>query len=237
MTELAALLENIRRNPDDDTPRPVAADLLEESGNVEWAKLIRAQIRLEQLLTLDTERSKEEDSDLEKHADLQRQLLMGPISTSNEKLPESLPFDRLLRLVMALNVDANLYGIVTRGFVDEIDCMMPQWILHGDELLAWLPLQTVRLWTSPTWVENENGLVIIGDPHGIPIPMHDVREAKRNGEGIETTLCRLRWRGVHFEILSRVEGRVGVAFATTVATVVGWTIAGLPTIRTLRLPV
>lgn len=45
--ELAALINTIADNPDDDTARLVAADWLEENGAERWAAFVRAQVRAE----------------------------------------------------------------------------------------------------------------------------------------------------------------------------------------------
>lgn len=41
---VTAFLPAILRSPDDDTPRLVAADAIEEAGDVEWAEVIRAAV-------------------------------------------------------------------------------------------------------------------------------------------------------------------------------------------------
>src|SRR4051812_21677721 len=46
MSEERALLRQVAREPDDDAPRLVYADWLEDHGRAERAELIRAQVRL-----------------------------------------------------------------------------------------------------------------------------------------------------------------------------------------------
>src|SRR5437764_7748083 len=50
MTDRDALLAAIAANPDDDTPRLVFADWLEENGEPHWAGFIRAECGLHRLL-------------------------------------------------------------------------------------------------------------------------------------------------------------------------------------------
>jgi uncharacterized protein (TIGR02996 family) len=52
MTEREALLRAVCANPDDDTPRLVFADWLDENGEPERAEFIRLQVRLAELLRL-----------------------------------------------------------------------------------------------------------------------------------------------------------------------------------------
>src|SRR3954468_10687525 len=49
MTEREALLAGVCANPDDDTPRLVFADWLQENGEEERAEFIRVQVASEQL--------------------------------------------------------------------------------------------------------------------------------------------------------------------------------------------
>jgi uncharacterized protein (TIGR02996 family) len=52
-----SFLEDIRRNPDDDTPRLIFADWLDENGDAARAEFIRLQCRLAQLAEDDPERA------------------------------------------------------------------------------------------------------------------------------------------------------------------------------------
>src|SRR5262245_51717677 len=49
----AAFLAEIRERPDDDAPRLVFGDWLDENGRPEWAEFIRAQIELTRLRVRD----------------------------------------------------------------------------------------------------------------------------------------------------------------------------------------
>src|SRR5690242_17712150 len=54
MSDRAALLAAICANPDEDTPRLVYADWLEENGQAKRAAVIRKQIEYHRLATADT---------------------------------------------------------------------------------------------------------------------------------------------------------------------------------------
>jgi hypothetical protein len=209
----------------------VAADQLQEMGHEKWPEFIRDQIKMEQLLTPITEHTDEEEIEIERLNNRVRELLSprlqhttvgggrmglglglglgrgGGTTTAQWVLNQSLPFLPALRRVLDVPEDGNFLGVVTRGFVDEIECATPRWIREADELLQWLPLQVVRLWTAPQMNRSEDGLSIVGDPKQKHFSEEDIPQ--KPGDELDLRICQARWPEVRFEILSRVVAVTG----------------------------
>ena len=167
MNDRHAFLRAIKDNPDDDTPRLVYADWLEEHGEPERAELIRVQIELPRLW---------EKSHLQRMhlRDRERYLL----ATCTDFLPEELVTtqcpncidrgpDWETGIVECRQCDCT--GLVpnydrvdfTRGILESLECPWAFWREHGD--LIWereLPWK-VRLTTMPLdggYIHNQYSL-------------------------------------------------------------------------------
>jgi uncharacterized protein (TIGR02996 family) len=120
MDDNAALLRSILDAPDDDAPRLVYADWLEESGDPD--QTLRAQFIRHQI-----------------------SLRTANPAASAEALDEQ---RRLLDLAERRWVPDWLRGNRAswgRGFIQEVACSMSDWARHGQELLAEHPIRRVVL--------------------------------------------------------------------------------------------
>ncbi len=147
MTE-DALLKAILANPDDDAPRLIYADWLDENGQEERAELIRVQIALAV-----ADGCPVDDSDYCKkfnrwHAMQlrERELLQGPRPDLYEN--EVCWFHQ--------GDGTDTWRILfrpqwRRGFVHAIICTAEDWIAHAAAILAAQPVREVTLTTAPTW--------------------------------------------------------------------------------------
>src|SRR5438046_849825 len=119
MTHDEAFLADIREHPDDDVPRLVYADWLDENGQSDRAELIRVQIELASMP--ETARAEElrqrQDALLKEHA----QEWLGP-----------------LRRIVA----AHEYR---RGFVESVALTATRFLSRGDVLFRHAPLRAVEL--------------------------------------------------------------------------------------------
>lgn len=162
MTDEAARLAAIRDRPDDDTPRLVYADWLDDNDRPERAAFIRAQIEIARPVV----GCKETPSCLasNRHREIGRWC------------PACWPHRGLLRteddLYAAVGCDGIPVGIgsaqVTwvRGFVEACEVSADAWVRHGDELLAAHPVRRVRLTTWPdrnVWPVLYAGMEFKGD--------------------------------------------------------------------------
>ena len=150
MTECDALLAAVIAHPDDDTPRLVFADHLEDAGEVERAEFIRVQCELAKFYG-------PADNGL---ADNGLVPLLSP-GTDEGPLRPLVRRERELLDVAAAEGWAGLPGFVDewwfrRGFVDEVRLSAADWLAHADAILAAHPVRAVSLTTAP-WLEPVRG--------------------------------------------------------------------------------
>lgn len=161
MDQWQAFLKAIIESPDDDTPRLVAADWLDEHGEAERAEFIRVQC------------------ELAKRGDSNRCTLSvaegweprdGHPSLAQQKFDdETRALRRRERELLARHNEEWLWGSVPRqrgsdgedefrpnflrtwrrGFVESITCSWEDWLKHADALRAAQPIQRVQLTTRP----------------------------------------------------------------------------------------
>src|SRR3712207_3150772 len=122
MTENDALLRAILDSPEDDAPRLVYADWLEEQGDPERAEFIRLQVALAALQPADPGA-----------AELRRrcnELLAGPGRRGRwaPRLPRGVGHPEF-----------------RRGFVEEVRCRAEDFLRHADRLFALLPLRHLNV--------------------------------------------------------------------------------------------
>jgi uncharacterized protein (TIGR02996 family) len=143
----AALVAAIVRDPDEDTPRLVAADFLDENGDAERAAFVRAQVALARLEASWAGGSPEADELRKKE-----RAFLGPFSVyphlwAAEECPE------LVRVVSgrsgAPRTSLHVEGVDRlrwrRGFVEGVSCPAAEWLRHGVAVRARNPVRQVLL--------------------------------------------------------------------------------------------
>lgn len=152
MTDEAALLAAVLNNPDDDAPRLIYADWLDEQGECDRAEFIRVQCRLAELGGEIMRRQFFHGLLLE------RDRLLGREEELWLRLPETVFGKWPRHVVMAgcpsegahrLGQAGMPCGIVSRGFVHAVTCAAEDWLARGDAILAAQPVQEVTLTTMP----------------------------------------------------------------------------------------
>ncbi len=154
-----AFLHAIVAEPDEDTPRLVAADFLDENGDADRAAFIRVQVALAQLETLEFGRSPEAD-DLRGPVrgaadDLRKKegAFLGPFSVGLQ-LWAAADCPELVRVVPPVRTSSPLTRLhVTgagrlrwrRGFVERIDCPAAEWLQYGLDIRTRNPVREVVL--------------------------------------------------------------------------------------------
>jgi uncharacterized protein (TIGR02996 family) len=132
MTAQAGILQAILADPDDDTPRLVYADWLDEHGNESErarAEFIRLQIDLARQDT-DSPRRREQAFRARTLLDQHRQEWLAPFQDIVQHEP-----------------------LFVRGFVEKIDLTSEDLEEHGDELFRSLPIR--RLWVTDLFVSED----------------------------------------------------------------------------------
>ena len=168
--EAAAFLAAIAANPDDDTPRLIFADWLEEHGEPERAEFVRVQVEL-------AARSGPPFPDARG-----RQWLYGPnhhrgctrkhrgkvrafeksgpcelckrLRANQEYYDQGNQLRRRERELLTVGTAFGMSLNASRGFLSKVAGTWEQWQAHGDAILAdpWVPgLDEVELTTPPTW--------------------------------------------------------------------------------------
>jgi uncharacterized protein (TIGR02996 family) len=157
-----SLLRTIVAEPDDDLPRLVAADWLDEHAldfgqeSQSWerrAELIRVQCELARL-----------DPNQPRHGELKaiETWLLSPINMDHilwtmEACPQLFritPVDAgtaFSGLILSGGVKCSF----TRGFVEKLTCPAKVWLAHGHEILTRLPLRQIALTETHTLSSSE----------------------------------------------------------------------------------
>lgn len=120
MSDGSALLRAILDDPDDDAPRLIYADWLDENGDPARAAFIRAQIKLARL--------PQDDPDRDRLVQTERTLWKANRDAWKAWLPKWARVDRF-----------------HRGFVENIRCEAENFIAHSDEIRSRTPLIGARL--------------------------------------------------------------------------------------------
>jgi uncharacterized protein (TIGR02996 family) len=150
MTDGDALLRAIIESPDEDTPRLVYADQLDENGEHDRADFIRVQCQLEQLLRVRADRHQ-----LEYRA---RQLLCiservfrfeGHLDERLEQLSENWISLRGWAWVGGLPEAINHVGF-RRGFIEEVGMSGRAFMTCAEEMFARAPVRHVTFSRTPT---------------------------------------------------------------------------------------
>lgn len=136
MTDEAAFLAAIIAAPDDDTPRLVYTDWLDEQGRCERSEFIRVQCRLAAGYCLCNGYGPCDWCALRRR---EGELLLAPHGDSEwtNRVAWFEPFRR--------NCQAWEYR---RGFVAAVTCTADDWLRHGDAITAAQPIEAVTLTTD-----------------------------------------------------------------------------------------
>lgn len=124
----AGLLREVLDNPDDDSPRLILADYLEENGEPERGEFIRIQCALANIDHFRVGPSYKQEKALQRR---ERELLDG-----HER-----EWSRELNGISPCRWQFN------RGFVELVTCTTEAWLAHADMLTACQPIRKVRLTT------------------------------------------------------------------------------------------
>ncbi len=149
MTDRESFIRAICDQPDDDAPRLVLADWLDEHGESERAEFIRVQCELARMDRETTHSQIDLWAAQNKLHDRERELLAGHNVEWSRPLPG--PFE------LSGNV---LKWDFIRGFVGSIECSAADWLTHADTILREHPVQSVRLTTLPKMRVARHGSTI-----------------------------------------------------------------------------
>ena len=158
MTDHNALIRTVLSNPEDDAPRLIYADWLEEHGRVEDAEFIRVQIELARRGFGGPLRENEEGDfryprDMEPLITRQTQLWLGGFG-----LPD-LP-DGLINLAMPYGSPQSENLLVRRGFVERAMVSSTRFFKVAAPLFAQQPVTQVCLWgLQPSSIRSGFGWV------------------------------------------------------------------------------
>jgi uncharacterized protein (TIGR02996 family) len=181
-----AFVAAVREAPDEDTPRLVAADWLDEHGEHARAELVRVQCALARLvfgpLTGWALRPGES------YAALHSRLLCECDSCQTAK-PLRGREAELLGGPNPRPFAANVWAIYARGFCEHVRLPWEEWRDRGDQLLRREPVRAVDLLTPPSghWIDA-NGVLTFWFTRGTTV-VRKVREADvfaRTGGGPHT---------------------------------------------------
>ncbi len=201
------LLEPILEKPDEDTPRLVYADWLQENGQHKRAEFIRVQCEYA-VLHRHFEDHQADGENLRclrcVRAGVLSDLLLGKFRLQPQA-PAPFAADCPHRIARMADyrgepVEWDWY----RGFVREVRCPADWWLAHGDAIRAAHPVTAVRLQTAFEWDGDEDGAWLVRDPQGRRVAWVDVRAAataaERDSDDLFPAFLRLRWPGVAFEL-------------------------------------
>lgn len=214
-----ALLRAIRANPDDDLPRLVMADWLDERGEHARAEFIRLQVA-------------------EAATGLTRVQVVGDRTEPDTDAAREFlrcyraiwAFDRaavwgwlshLMDAGMCAGERASVFecdrhpaSYFRRGFVGAVTCPAAAWLSHGDAVLERHPVARVTLTTDPAiyWTPRPGHLrVTVSGTAGVagwdvpnPPPETDPRDVR----SIRTAALAARWPGVSFALPPEPRGQV-----------------------------
>lgn len=179
-------IDAILAAPDDDAPRLIYADWLQEHGDEARAEFIRVQCELHQIAPLGIA--------IPGHMIVRFETLRR---REQELLP-LLPDD-------GMRFDVTMIPVWRRGFLEEITCAAADCIAHLDAIREEHPIREVRLTTRPiygTLTVGENEIVanLVGRrPHTIfKGPAIGVRIDATTD--MDTAILSLEWPGITFHL-------------------------------------
>jgi uncharacterized protein (TIGR02996 family) len=142
MSDRDALLRAICENPDDDAPRLIYADWLDEHGRTEDAEFIRVQIELARQKV--TAQYREHDDGFFRYpANIERLIVRQTQLWSKSKAPPDLPNElKSFATLTGLGVE---YFFVRRGFVEQISLFTKRFLRIAKRLFSTQPITQVIL--------------------------------------------------------------------------------------------
>ena len=188
MTDEAAFLAAVRAAPDDDLPRLVYADWLDEHGEADRAEFIRVQCELAGLACE----------------------VPGYCSDGFGKCGSCYRLDDLRRHAGVLygeHGDAwhpadGMEWTWRRGFVEVVRCTADRWVRHADAVLARHPVRRVMFSEWPdedSFGFNHEGVWLGEEDHGRIYPWADGEYPVRDRRVPIRRAFSSRWPGVGFE--------------------------------------
>lgn len=230
MSDEPALLAAIRANPEEDTPRLVYADFLQERarpGDAERAEFIRVQIELARMEADTVENCVPRWGELSAR---ERDLFQTDESYTLEWFGLPQPWVRIARLQLFSTEPSDYsYAVARRGFIESVTTPAADWLTHGDAIRARHPVMRVRLMTRPIVAGGAGGSYWLPyDPErkGFSVSAAHAICRDRTGEvpaDVSSTdlkalvACELRWPGVTFELAGNVLARLPSLAAVTAA--------------------
>lgn len=141
MTDRQPFLSAILAQPDDDGPRLVYCDWLEEQGESDRAEFIRLQIKMAACRMCHRK-----DGTKRKDGYARNCGRCLPGAQRAQRLMGCDSFPAWCPQVIADNVNTSRYR---RGFIEEIHCPWQSWLTHHAAIRSATPLREVRLTTRP----------------------------------------------------------------------------------------
>jgi uncharacterized protein (TIGR02996 family) len=190
-----ALLAAVLARPDDDTPRLVYADWLEEQGDGTRAEFIRLQVELQVRCGDESPPTLQTPRDLGLYA-RSRELFNAHAHEWVEHFAW-VNKDGSVTAHPPGATAASVHGAAyrfRRGFVEEASMAPASWLAWGDRLLTEYPLRLVYLtsqWTDDSW------------RHLARRWKRKTHRAWRQAPGSALPRCAAIWRGVRFETVLR----------------------------------
>jgi uncharacterized protein (TIGR02996 family) len=149
LTDGEILLRAILATPEDDAPRLIYADWLEENGEEERAEFIRVQCELGSLGFGNPEENQIRRSDrIGELARRQRSLWVKPETSS---WFGGTSYIALGRSVFETRYDNKSCSLIRRGFADEVRCTLADWMKHGPAIVRTQPVTRVVLTDVVPW--------------------------------------------------------------------------------------
>lgn len=186
MTDHDALLAAVLDRPDDDTPRMVFADYLDDVGDHERAALIREQIEI----------ARSSDGRVTWRA-----------CELRAQLPE--PIDGFHAWANPASCGESAYPrkcLYVRGFVEEVTCPAADWLDHGDAIVKAHPVRAVTLTTVPElqsrYGDHRFRVSFAGDDGRAFVERYTVPNVWSGDEQRQTVafLLPLRWPRIAFTL-------------------------------------
>jgi uncharacterized protein (TIGR02996 family) len=148
MTETErSLLDAVLENPDDDLPRLVYADYLDENGDPKRAEFIRAQIVISQAV-------QRNDYDSDEFAEATKRTIKAGIATMRKWLavtglqlkPGSInSIDTFKDGINIHNKEARIVFTLRRGFLEQIQSEEMDWILENWQTIFYHPINHITV--------------------------------------------------------------------------------------------
>jgi uncharacterized protein (TIGR02996 family) len=198
-----AFLADILEHPDDDTPRLIYADWLDEHGDADRAELIRVQCELEKgRPRRPAGRRAPPGFNRAALRRRERELLRHwkawvPFYSGQVFLDE--PPGRHNREELAGYIGVRF----RRGFVEGVTCSAAAWLARGDAIRRAQPVTRVTLTTWPLVgrqrAPGHYRCWLNGDPEGRLYDLDDLRKAPA-GRGVLRRLLAVRFPGITFQL-------------------------------------